>query len=53
MPALKLTKSVIDDLRPRATDQVYCDKTLPGFGLKITPPGRKMFIVMYRTTDSR
>ena len=53
MPTLKLTKSVIDDLGPRAADQVYWDKSLPGFGLKVTPAGRKVFIVMYRTTDSR
>ncbi|WP_421693931.1 tyrosine-type recombinase/integrase [Aestuariivirga sp.] len=53
MPTLKLTKTVIDDLRADATDQVYWDKTLRGFGLKITPAGRKVFIVMYRTTDSR
>ena len=53
MPTLKLTKSVIDDLKPGATDQVYWDQTLRGFGLKVTPTGRKVFIVMYRTTDSR
>lgn len=53
MPTLKLTKPVIDELTPNATDQVYWDKTLPGFGLKVTPAGRKVFIVMYRTADSR
>ena len=53
MPTLKLTKSVIDDLKPSATDQVYWDQTLRGFDLKVTPAGRKVFIVMYRTTDSR
>lgn len=35
MPTLKLTKSVIDDLRPGATDQVYWDQTFRGFGLKV------------------
>jgi integrase len=53
MPSLKLTKPVIDDLRPKGSDQVYWDKTLSGFGLKVTPAGRKVFIVMYRTTDSQ
>ena len=53
MPTLKLTKTVIDDLKPGATDQVYWDQTLRGFGLKVMPTGRKVFIVMYRTTDSR
>jgi integrase len=53
MPTLKLTKSVIDGLRPKATDQVYWDDALRGFGLKVTPAGRKVFIVMYRTVDGR
>lgn len=53
MPTLKLTKPLIDDLRPQATDQVYWDQSLRGFGLKVTPAGRKVFIVMYRTTDDR
>ena len=53
MPTIKLTKSVIDDLKASAADRVYWDQTLRGFGLKVTPAGRKVFIVMYRTTDSR
>ena len=53
MPTLKLTKPVIDDLKPRGTDQVYWDRNLRGFGVKVTPAGRKVFIVVYRTTDSR
>ena len=27
---------------------VYWDATLPGFGVKVTPKGRKVFIVLYR-----
>ena len=30
---------------------VYWDDGLPGFGVKITPRGRKVFIVLYRTKD--
>jgi hypothetical protein len=29
-------------------DVVYWDAGLPGFGVKVTPKGRKVFIVMYR-----
>jgi len=51
MPKLKLTKSTIDGLAPEAADVVYWDDTLPGFGLKVTPKGKKVFIVLYRTKD--
>ena len=27
---------------------VYWDVALPGFGVKVTPKGRKVFLVMYR-----
>jgi hypothetical protein len=45
---LRLTKSVIDDLPVLSKDTVYWDGGLPGFGVKVTPKGRKVFIVMYR-----
>ena len=31
------------------SDTVYWDAALPGFGIKVTPKGRKVFIVLYRT----
>jgi integrase len=49
MPRLKLTKSVIDELPTLSKDVVYWDTGCPGFGVKVTPQGRKVFIVMYRT----
>lgn len=49
MPRIKLTKSTIDGLPTPSSDQVYWDATLPGFGVKVTPKGRKVFIVLYRT----
>jgi integrase len=49
MPRLKLTKSAIDALATPQTDTVYWDAALPGFGVKVTPKGRKVFIVLYRT----
>src|SRR6202051_696318 len=48
MPRLKLTKSAIDALPTPAKDIVYWDGGCPGFGVKITPKGRKVFIVMCR-----
>ena len=48
MPRAKLTKSTIDALPTPSSDVVYWDATLPGFGVKVTPKGRKVFIVLHR-----
>ena len=49
MPRVKLTKSVIDDIPAPAKDIVYWDSGCPGFGVKVTPAGRKVFVVLFRT----
>src|SRR6516162_7241595 len=49
MPRTRLTKSAIDALPIPKSDVVYWDAGYPGFGVKITPKGRKVFIVLYRT----
>jgi hypothetical protein len=49
MPRIKLTKSAIDALPTSSSDVVYWDAAYPGFGVKVTPKGRKVFIVLYRT----
>src|SRR6266436_2782907 len=49
MPRIKLTKSAIDALPTSRSDVVYWDTGCPGFGVKVTPQGRKVFIVLYRT----
>jgi hypothetical protein len=46
MPRVKLTKSVIDDLPTPAKDVVHWDAGCPGFGVKVTPAGRKVFVVL-------
>src|SRR5271167_4296800 len=48
MPRLRLTKSAIDGLPVLSKDVVYWDVGLPGFGVKVTPKGRKVFLVLYR-----
>jgi hypothetical protein len=53
MPRIKLTKSSIDALPTPASDVVYWDTGCPGFGVKITPKGRKVFVVLYRTRRRR
>jgi hypothetical protein len=49
MPRIKLTKSAIDAVPTPKADVVYWDVGCPGFGVKVTPKGRKVFIVLYRT----
>ncbi len=53
MPRVKLTKSAIDALPTPAKDIVYWDSGCPGFGVKVTPKGRKVFIVLYRIAGAR
>jgi integrase len=48
MPRIRLTKSAIDALPTAQSDVVYWDAGYPGFGVKVTPKGRKVFIVLYR-----
>src|SRR5215213_11337402 len=54
MPFCRLTKRVIDALpSPAAQDQFWWDEDLKGFGLKLTPAGRKVFLVQYRPSGDR
>ena len=48
MPKTRLTKSAIDALPTPDKEVVHWDQALPGFGLKMTPKGRRVFIVLYR-----
>lgn len=48
-----LTKSYVDKLESGDNDVVVWDSKLSGFGLKITPAGRKVYLLKYRTLDGR
>ena len=52
IPRIRVTKSAIDGLPARSKDTVYWDIGLPGFGVKVTPRGRKVFVVMYRLASA-
>ena len=52
IPRLRLTKSAIDGLPVAEKDTVYWDPGLTGFGVKVTPKGRKVFLVMYRVAGA-
>jgi len=44
----RLTKKAVDELQPRDKQYVWYDGSLPGFGVKVYPSGRKSFVVEYR-----
>ncbi len=49
MAKIKLTKSVVDAATFRAKEYELRDIAVPGFLLKVTPAGRKIFMLQYRT----
>src|SRR5215212_2554642 len=53
MNQCKLTKSTIDSLPSSTKDTIWWDTDLKGFGLKVTPTGRKVFLVQYRPAGDR
>jgi integrase len=48
MPVQKLTKRVVDGLKPKARRIIYYDSELTGFCLKVLPSGVKRWCVEYR-----
>jgi integrase len=48
MPAMRLTKKAIDDLSIGAQERSYWDDEVPGFAIKVTPAGKKVFFIKYR-----
>ena len=50
MVTTRLTKRVVEALRPKSERYVVWDSELKGFGVRVTPQGRKTYLVRYRTT---
>jgi len=46
--AVRLTKRIVDAAKPKDKDAYLWDTSLKGFGLKVTPSGRKVYLVQYR-----
>src|SRR5215813_3546293 len=44
----KITKRAVDAVHPSRTDQFLWDRDLKGFGLKVTPSGKKVYLLQYR-----
>ncbi|ULU23318.1 tyrosine-type recombinase/integrase [Dyella terrae] len=51
MAKIKLTKTVVDTARPQSQDVELRDTVVPGFLCKVTPTGRKVFMLQYRTNS--
>lgn len=49
----KITKRLIDAIVPEDKDVIIRDSELKGFICKITPKGRKVYMLYYRTKDGR
>ncbi len=48
MPRVNLTPRLASETKPQTKDTILFDKTLPGFGLRIHPSGRKVWILQAR-----
>ena len=53
MPIRKLTDAAIRSIKPKPTQTDYWTPDLPGFGLRVSPAGRKVFVLRYRVNGTR
>jgi len=53
MPRLKLTKTVVETAQPEKDPYELRDAAIPGFLLKVTPAGRKVFMVAYAANNGQ
>ncbi len=53
MPKVKLTKTVVDATRPGTVAYELRDTSIPGFLLKVTPKGRKIFMIAYTSNNGQ
>ncbi len=53
MAKIKLTKTAVEAAQPQAKDVELRDTVVPGFLCKITPTGRRVFMLQYRTNSGQ
>ncbi len=46
-----LTKSVVERTQPQVADYILWDSKMTGFGVKVTPKGKRVYFLKYRTKD--
>jgi hypothetical protein len=49
----RITKRVVDSLRPKPSEYTVWDAKLPGFGVRVRPSGAMSYIVVYRAGSGR
>jgi len=49
----RITKRVVDGLKPRAKEFAIWDSRLPGFGVRVRPSGAMSYVVVYRAGAGR
>ena len=49
----RITKRVIDGLKPKTREFAVWDSKLPGFGVRVRPTGAKSYVVVYRAGSGR
>lgn len=49
----KITVRSVEATQPQARDVILWDSEVPGFGLKVTPRGRKSYFLYYRTQSGQ
>ena len=53
MAARKLTKTVIDGIKPGTKDEFHWDTEVKGFAARVTPKGKITFVVQGRVDSTR
>jgi len=53
MANLRITKRIVDALKPRATEFTVWDGKMPGFGVRVRTTGAMSYVVVYRAGSGR
>src|SRR5437016_11276519 len=49
----RITKRVVDGLKPRQSEFTVWDSKMPGFGIRVRPTGAMSYVVVYRAGSGR
>ena len=53
LAAQKLIKRLVESTKPESTDIIIRDSELNGFRLKVTPTGKRIYMLYYRNAEGR